>query len=258
MGAEEFYDTVRREGLAPDDDAAAATRAVLRTLAQRITSGEAEDLAADLPAEVGDALVGVDPAEAGEFGREEFLDRVDRRADVDEPLGAARAVAGALDDHASDEEFRNAREQLPGEFDVVLEPGTALDDEEFYRVVEEGAGVDTETARTATAAVMETLAERLAGGEARDLATYVPGDLDVPLQDAEGDPPDFGVDEFVDRVADRAAVDEDTAARYTRAVTDAVDEAASESEFEDVVGQLPGEYGTVFRSPDGRDGGDGT
>ena len=252
MGATEFYDTVRREGELASTDAEAATRATLSAIAERITDGQAEDLAAELPDEVGDALVGVDPSEAVEFSREEFLDRVGERAETNDPLGAARAVAAALAEHASDAEFRDVREQLPGEFDLVLEPGVAMDDDEFYAVVEERGGVETdEEARTATAAVLETLAERLAGGEARELATYVPSDLDVPLKDAEGDPPGFGVDEFVDRVADRAAVDEETATRYTRAVTDAVAESASEAEFEDVISQLPGEYGTAFRSPDG-------
>ncbi len=256
MGADDFYGTVQLEGEpASNETAAEATRAVLTTLAERITGGEAEDLAAELPDEVGDALTNVDPDEAEEFSREEFLNRVEERADVDDPLAAARAIAAALGEHASDAELANAREQLPGEFDTVLEPGVGIAAGEFYDTIAERGGPESrDEARTATAAVLETLAERLAGGEARDLATYVPGDLDVPLKDAEGDPPGFGVDEFVARVADRAGVDDDAAAEYTRAVTDAVGEAASGAEFEDAVSQLPGEYGTVFRSPDAANG----
>jgi uncharacterized protein (DUF2267 family) len=256
MGTDDFYGTVQLKGeLASNETAADATRATLTTLAERITSGEADDLAAELPDVVGDMLTNVDPSEAEEFSREEFLHRVEDRADVDDPLTAARAVAAALDEHASDAELENAREQLPGEFDVILEPSLGLDADEFYdAVAERGGPKPRDEARTATAATLETLAERLAGGEARDLATYVPGDLDVPLKDAEGDPPGFGVDEFVARVADRADVDEDTAAEYARAVTDAVAESASEAEYESVISQLPGEYGSVFRSPDAAEG----
>ncbi|MEV0002854.1 DUF2267 domain-containing protein [Micromonospora sp. NPDC050980] len=100
--------------------------------------------------------------------------------------------------------------------------------------------------RTATlvAATLETLAERLTGGEVLDLAAQLPRPLWAMLsprphtEAAER----FGAAEFVARVACRADSDENTARAAIRAVFATLREAISGGEFSDVVVQLPRDY----------------
>ncbi|MER7459601.1 DUF2267 domain-containing protein [Micromonospora sp. NPDC126480] len=95
-----------------------------------------------------------------------------------------------------------------------------------------------------TRAALETLAERLTGGEVLDLAVQLPRPLQLVLKPG----PDneaaqrLGAAEFVTRVAARAHVDEPTARDAVRAVFTTLREAITGGEFDDVVVQLPREY----------------
>lgn len=100
------------------------TRVTLETLGERLGPGEASDLAAQLPEEIGRHLEQGDEAEP--FGWDEFVDRVADRRDLSEDdrgdavygcqvvmAVVARAVTtGELDDVVA---------QLPGEFDALFE-----------------------------------------------------------------------------------------------------------------------------------------
>ncbi|MFO7918727.1 MAG: DUF2267 domain-containing protein [Anaerolineae bacterium] len=75
MQYDEFVGEVHnRARLASSDEAVRAIRATLETLAERVAGQEAEDLAAQLPQEVGKFLRGVEKAER--FSVEDLFDRV--------------------------------------------------------------------------------------------------------------------------------------------------------------------------------------
>jgi len=98
----------------------------------------------------------------------------------------------------------------------------------------------------ATRAVLTTLGERLQAGEATDLAGPLPMEVDYYLEAADSGQR-FDYDEFVERVADRAAVDESEAAYYGRAVVGLVSELVPAGEIEQVRAQLPDDYGDLFQ-----------
>ncbi|WP_134671528.1 DUF2267 domain-containing protein [Halorussus marinus] len=101
----------------------------------------------------------------------------------------------------------------------------------------------------ATRAVLTTLGERLQPGEATDLAGPLPMEVDYYLEAADsGQRFDYG--EFVERVADRANVDESDAAYYGRVVVGLVSELVARSELEQVRAQLPDDYDDLFQLVD--------
>ena len=112
----------------------------------------------------------------------------------------------------------------------------------FTRTAAQRAGVPEETAERLEHATLRTLADRISGGEAQDLAAQLPGplqdDLRPPREDAEA----FGVDEFVRRVAERGHVDPGVARTGAAAVLITVREAVTPGEFDGVLSQLPQEY----------------
>ncbi|MEV4482967.1 DUF2267 domain-containing protein [Micromonospora coxensis] len=122
-----FVDAVARRAELRPDQAAAISRAVLRTVAERVQAGEAEDLAAQLPDDLSAYLAG--PAEAGAerpdtFGPLEFLRRVAERAGV-EPATAqvgVRAVFATLRDAVTVGEFQDLVAQLPESFTRGIDP----------------------------------------------------------------------------------------------------------------------------------------
>jgi uncharacterized protein (DUF2267 family) len=110
----EFIASVVRGAGISREAAEALTAATLRTLAERITRGEAEDLAAQLPAELqGHLMKPQEPAES--FGLEEFLRRVSERSgmDPDEVLAHVGAVFAALREAVTSGELEDIRAQLP-------------------------------------------------------------------------------------------------------------------------------------------------
>src|SRR4051812_16200085 len=91
-----FIRTVSERADASPKDADRAARATLRTLGERLTAGERDDIAERLPAELRACLEGVDDLDP--FDADEFLRRVAERADLDRSHAerAARAVFVAL------------------------------------------------------------------------------------------------------------------------------------------------------------------
>ena len=98
--------------------------------------------------------------------------------------------------------------------------------------------------------MLQTLAERIDRGEARDLAARLPAEVApwiATTSPAEG----FDVDEFVRRVAQREGVDEPTAYGHARAVLDALDRAVGPDELADVAAELSNDYAALLpRGPD--------
>ncbi|MBQ1073160.1 DUF2267 domain-containing protein [Micromonospora sp. C31] len=114
----------------------------------------------------------------------------------------------------------------------------------FIDQVARRSRTSSEQAVASTRATLETLAERLTGGEVLDLAAQLPKPLQLVLkpsprtESAER----FGAAEFVARVAVRADVTEPAARDAARAVFVTLREAISGGEFDDVVVQLPRDY----------------
>jgi uncharacterized protein (DUF2267 family) len=102
-------------------------------------------------------------------------------------------------------------------------------------------------AERATRATLETLAERLVGGEAHDLASQLPPELARSLQ-----PPDAGIgakltlDEFFELVSEREGVELEEATLHARVVIGVLTEAVSIGEIQDVRVQLPAAFAQLF------------
>jgi uncharacterized protein (DUF2267 family) len=115
--------------------------------------------------------------------------------------------------------------------------------EEFIAKVAERAGVEREQAEALTVATLQTLAERITGGEAEDLAAQLPGPLKSALPERPGGTAEaFDLDEFERRVADRAGVPQDSVEAGIRAVFQTLSEAVSGGEFNEILTQLPNEF----------------
>lgn len=123
MDRAEFIDSVARRSATSPAQAEALTRATLQTLAERLTGGEARDLAAQLPREFREDLCNArEPAEP--FGFAEFIQRVSARAGVD-ISGADRSVLAVFKTICTDvtsDEFDDIMAQLPEEFPDMREP----------------------------------------------------------------------------------------------------------------------------------------
>lgn len=123
-----------------------------------------------------------------------------------------------------------------------------MDYDEFINSVAQRSGTSGGQADTLTCATLRTLAERIDGGEVRDLTPQLPPPLRdhlfAPREDAER----FGFVEFVQRVSTRAAMDEEMAKKGIRAVFDTLREAVPPGQYDDLVGQLPQEFWEVTES----------
>lgn len=106
------------------------------------------------------------------------------------------------------------------------------------------AGTQGEAVRT-TRAVLSTLGERLGEGEASDFAAPLPMEIDRYLLEVEHGQ-GFSYDEFVDRVAERASMDEADAAFAAKAVVALAAEGVPPGELDDVRSSLPAEFDELF------------
>lgn len=120
--------------------------------------------------------------------------------------------------------------------------------EDFVDAVAERAGLSAPQATAISHATLETLADRISGGEADELAALLPDrlaeHLRKPASQELADP--FGLAEFVQRVAARADVDPPVANAGVRAVFSTLREAVKLREFEDMVAQLPKDFSEVL------------
>ena len=128
MQENEFLNAVQqRTGLESRDQAYTITSAVLGVFGQRITQGEAENIASQLPTQMDNVLISETP-EAEEFSADEFVSRVDDRVATLSDATASntehyiRGVMTVLGDAVSGSELEDARNQLPSEFDSLYEP----------------------------------------------------------------------------------------------------------------------------------------
>ncbi|PLS85535.1 MAG: DUF2267 domain-containing protein [Actinobacteria bacterium] len=123
-------------------------------------------------------------------------------------------------------------------------------DEFIEEVRERGHMGSREEAEKATRATLRPLAERLRGGEAKDLASQLPPEIAEHLEhERAGAGESFSLDEFFERVCERdEGVDLPRAVYHARVVVDVLGEAITRGEIEDVRSQLPAEYGPLFKA----------
>jgi uncharacterized protein (DUF2267 family) len=114
--------------------------------------------------------------------------------------------------------------------------------EEFIARVAMHGDMSEEQAVTLTGATLATLADRISGGEARDLAAQLPAPLQSALISAQEDAEAFSFEEFVERTAETAGTDEDDAEVGVDAVFATLREAVTPGEFDDVLSQLPADF----------------
>lgn len=112
----------------------------------------------------------------------------------------------------------------------------------FIDTVAQRVGVSSDEAVVHTRATLETLADRLTGGEALDLAAQLPKPLQDQLRPRTETAERFGLDEFLRRVCERAGVDESQARNAARAVFTTLREAVTGGEFDDIRSQLPEDF----------------
>jgi uncharacterized protein (DUF2267 family) len=125
-----------------------------------------------------------------------------------------------------------------------------MDYEEFISIVKQWADLRDEEAERAIRVVLQTLAERISTGEARDLVSQLPAELGPWLLTEHGGQR-FDVDEFLRRVAEHEETDIATAERHVRAVLAALSGALDSDEFADLEAQLPKDYFYLLpRGPD--------
>ncbi len=115
------------------------------------------------------------------------------------------------------------------------------------QVQHRGRMATLEDATKAVRATLQTLGERLFGGEATDLAAQLPQEIGRYLLEASKSER-FSLDEFFRRVSQREGVDLPTSVYHTRAVIDVLKDAVSPGEIADVLAQLPAEYNTLFKA----------
>jgi uncharacterized protein (DUF2267 family) len=123
--------------------------------------------------------------------------------------------------------------------------------DEFIKEVQSRGQMESrEEAERAARATLETLAERLAGGEPHDLASQLPPELAGYLRyEGEETSEPFSLDEFFERVAQRdEGVDQPRAVYHARVVMEVLGDAVTRGEMNHVRSQLPSEYDPLFEA----------
>jgi uncharacterized protein (DUF2267 family) len=114
-----------------------------------------------------------------------------------------------------------------------------MDYEKIIEVTRRASGgMGGEAAERALQATLQTLAERLPRGEARHILQELPAEL-KPFIHTVTDVEAFGIDEFLDRVANREGTDIETALLHARAVFFALGDALSPDAVEHLAASLP-------------------
>jgi uncharacterized protein (DUF2267 family) len=122
MKYEDFLGQVQHRGrMASQEEAVRATRATLETFGERLYGGSADNLAAQLPLEIGHFLR--TPPYHGRFAVEDFYQRVAEREgrEVSVAIFHARVVLNVMEEAVDEGEMKKIRAQLPEEWNAILE-----------------------------------------------------------------------------------------------------------------------------------------
>jgi len=121
--------------------------------------------------------------------------------------------------------------------------------DEFITRVAMSADLPQEQAASLIRATLATLADRISGGEAQDLAAQLPAPLQSALASTQENAQAFSFEEFAERVAQAADTDRDTAERGVDAVFITLRDAVTPGEFDDVLSQLPSDFQRLGTRP---------
>jgi len=252
---DELVRTVAEEGGLSFEDAERALRAALETLGERLSGGEARDIAERLPEQLRPLITDGDRPEP--FGVDEFLHRLARREGVPADLGARHAVAvfAALGRAVGLDEVGDMEAELPRDFRALLVAAEAaargrrdvrVSADEFVRLVAATARLDADAARLAVDAVLDALGERLTRGEVDDLVALLPDEPAKALKRgnarSKGAGRPLSLVEFERRIADHESVTPEEARAHARAVFAALRQAVGDQELSDAFAQLPDEF----------------
>lgn len=166
-----FSDAVSLRSGLPSEQAAALARAVLQTMAERVTGDAPDDLVGHLPDEVGGYLTGPAPDEPGTVGP--APDAVGLAPDEVGTAGPAPGWGGVA---GPGMDGPDAGLGLDVGGAAVPPPPTDAGPAEFLRRVGQRAGVDPATARAGTGAVFATLREAMTVREFREMVARLPRD----------------------------------------------------------------------------------
>jgi uncharacterized protein (DUF2267 family) len=261
VNAPRFAALVQEAAGIDDAHAGRAIAATLAALAERLDPGVARDLASEVPPEFAAWLATDTPA--ARFGVDQFIRRVAEREGVDAASAErdVRAVFAALGHAVSPGELADAAAQLPQEFARLLPRGPWVDGptaDEFAGRIARRTGLDGERAMRAAEAVLETLADRISGGEVEDLEARLPLELHPALERgraASGDRArSMPLESFLRRVAEREGVPPAEALVHARAVLTTLREAVGDEEFFDIMSELPADYQRTLLPAGGRSG----
>jgi uncharacterized protein (DUF2267 family) len=255
---EQFIETVQATAEISRADAERAACDTLTTLAERLTGGEARDVAEQLPEPLATCLHDGDRAEA--FHVDEFLRRIAERERVDVPTAErrARAVFAALGRAVEYDEIADLAAELPKDFEPLVaeaermaaRPARVLSSGEFVQRVALRADLDEAGARRAAEAALQALGERISAGEVEDIVDQVPEEFQRALM--RGTAPGkerakpIPFVEFVKRVAELEGVAPVDARKHARAALSTLRETISEKELRDILSQLPIDYYPLF------------
>lgn len=138
MDYDTFVGEVQNRAQLPSrEDGVKVTRITLETLSERLDPGAAENLAAQLPEELGRHLAKVDEVE--QFSWNEFADRIVEKGDYtpEDERGQAvhhvRTVVSVIDEAVTGDGLADIRAQLPDEYEELF----VLADQEQEPVDEE-------------------------------------------------------------------------------------------------------------------------
>jgi uncharacterized protein (DUF2267 family) len=122
MDARAFYFNVAQRTMLSKEEAADLTRAVLETLAMRVSAGEVRDLALQLPEPLAEAIRRNSKGKE-RFDLNELIRRVSKRTGLNEAETTAgvRAVLHTLREAVDPKEFNDLMSQLPAEFARLLD-----------------------------------------------------------------------------------------------------------------------------------------
>jgi uncharacterized protein (DUF2267 family) len=124
-------------------------------------------------------------------------------------------------------------------------------DEFLAQVRERGEYNDQKEAEEISLAVLSVLASRITGNEAKDLAAQLPEPLDGPMREAADSAAEtFGVNEFLERVAQLTGARPRTAEWDAGAVLSTLSEAISGGELNQIISQLPSGFAPLFGKPE--------
>lgn len=123
--------------------------------------------------------------------------------------------------------------------------------DEFIKHVQTIAQLDSrQAAEQATRATLETVAERIVGNEASQLAAQLPQELGQCLRGHEGENGHpFSLQEFYQRVCQKAGLEPVAAAVQARAVFTVLNQAVTPGEFADVKANFSDDYSELFATP---------